>query len=161
LQRVERRWSQGPLQQSALRANLERLRQLDLPAVLEMFHPNRAETCSLALLSLDGDRAQVGILDETLEVGWQELDPLWTRQALVVWRDFDGVGADPVKAQPWLRDRLTRLGYWHDGNDVNASLSLFQKDAGLVVDGIFGAQTLLSLYGRGDEKRPHLRGGAS
>ena len=40
----------------------DELRRLDLPGVLEMFHPRKAETCSLLLLSLEGERALVYVL---------------------------------------------------------------------------------------------------
>ena len=41
------------LARTALRTHLEQLRPLDLPVVLEMFHPARRDTCFVALLRLD------------------------------------------------------------------------------------------------------------
>src|SRR5262249_41874175 len=39
LARVESLWDRSNLQRTGLRTNLEQIRRLDLPAVLEMFHP--------------------------------------------------------------------------------------------------------------------------
>ena len=45
------------LERTALRTHMDQVRRLDLPAVLEMFHPGRADTCYLALLRIEGDHA--------------------------------------------------------------------------------------------------------
>lgn len=154
-------WGQGPLERTVLRANADQLRRLDLPGVLEMFHPRRAETCSLALVSLEGERALVSIMGETLRVPWARVDSLWTRQAVLAWRDSDRVTADEARAEPWLRDRLSRLGYGREGLGLSDSVTLFQRDSGLVPDGVVGARTLMALYARGDQARPRLRKGPS
>jgi hypothetical protein len=159
--RVRELWGGDPLERTEIRANGEQLRRLDLPAVLEMFHPQRAETCSLALLGLEGDRALVWIMDESIQVAWADLDALWTRQAVVAWRDFDNVGETPARAQPWLRERLAELGYLGEGRSLAAALPLFQRDAGILIDGRLGGRTLMALYALGDRPRPHLRGGRS
>jgi general secretion pathway protein A len=159
--RLEEQWSAGPLERTALRANGDQLRRLDLPAALEMFHPRRAETCFLTLLSLDGEQAFVSIMGEALRVPWREVDALWTRNAVVAWRDFDGIGRGTAPAEPWLRDQLGRLGHLREGTSLSDGVASFQRDAGLVVDGVFGSRTLMALYARGDGKRPRLRGGAS
>jgi hypothetical protein len=127
-----------------------------------MFHPRRAETCSLALLSLDGDSALVSLLGETHRVPWSQVDALWTRQVTLTWRDSDRVGGNAAaSATPWLNERLARLGYRREGLGLNDSVTLFQRDLGLVVDGVVGARTLMALYARGDNPRPRLRRSAS
>ena len=126
-----------------------------------MFHPRRAETCSLLLLSLDGESALVSMMGETLQLPWSQVDALWTRQVTVGWRDFDKVGGDASRAEPWLRGRLQSLGYAKDGQGLSDSVTLFQRDVGLVMDGVVGARTLMALYARGEHARPRLRRSAS
>jgi general secretion pathway protein A len=159
--RLDELWGEGALERTPMRANAEQLRRLDLPGVLEMFHPRRAETCSLLLLSLDGERALVSVMGETLELPWPQVDALWTRQVTVAWRDFDKVGGDAARVEPWLRERLQILGYGKDGQGLSDSVTLFQRDVGLVTDGVVGARTLMALYARGEHARPRLRRSAS
>jgi murein L,D-transpeptidase YcbB/YkuD len=40
-------------------------------------------------------------------------------------------------------------------------VTLFQRDQGLVMDGVVGARTLMALYARGEHARPRLRRSAS
>jgi len=158
---VQERWGPGALQQTTLRSSAELLRGLDLPALLEVFDPARSDTCFVALVGLDGDDASVVAGDQRLTVRWQELDALWTRQAVVLWRDFDAVlgPTTPVASPEWTRERLRRLGYADD--DLLAGVMRFQRDAGLVPDGVAGSRTVMALYSRDDRSRPHLRGGTS
>jgi general secretion pathway protein A len=159
--RLHELWGEGPLERTSLRANADQLRRLDLPGVLEMFHPRRPESCSLLLLSLDGETALVSVMGETLQLPWSQVDALWTRQVTVAWRDFDKVGGDAARVEPWLRERLLALGYAKDGQGLSDSVTLFQRDQGLVMDGVVGARTLMALYARGEHARPRLRRSAS
>jgi len=88
-----------------------------------------------------------------------ELDRLWTRQAVFLWRDFDalGAGADAERTQAWARDRLSRMGYLQ-GTDLPAAVARFQRDTDLTADGRIGARTLMTLYSRGSYARPRLGG---
>jgi hypothetical protein len=56
LAQVEALWGGAPLERTALRSHMDQVRRLDLPVVLEMFHPSRRDTCYVALLRLDGDQ---------------------------------------------------------------------------------------------------------
>jgi hypothetical protein len=58
---VQGLWGPEPLERTSLRTHLDQLRRLDLPVVLEMFHPARRDTCFLALLSLDHGTASVSV----------------------------------------------------------------------------------------------------
>jgi hypothetical protein len=151
-------WHADGLRQTTLRVHLDQLRRFDLPVVLEMFHPARRDTCFLALLGLDGETALVGTGgDEPLRVALADLDRFWTRDAIFVWRDFDGVmGSDPAQAQAWARGALSRAGYHED--DAAQAIERFQRDLDLFPDGILGSRTLMALYGAGDWPRPHLVG---
>ena len=73
---------------------MDQVRRLDLPVVLEMFHPARTDTCYVALLQIQGGEALVATgSGPPLRVPLAEVDRLWTRQAVFLWRDFDALSA--------------------------------------------------------------------
>jgi general secretion pathway protein A len=155
-------WGPEPLERTALRTHLEQLRRLDLPAVLEMFHPTRRDTCYVALLRLEGDEAVVaGASGAPLRVAVSELDRWWTRQAIFFWRDYDLAQRDPGRTEAWARDALGRLGYLGQDADLTGAVARFQRDAHLAADGVVGNRTVMSLYLRGSYPRPRLSGGTS
>ena len=152
------------LERTNLRTHLDQVRLLNLPVILEMFHPARRDTCFVALVRLENGQAMIaqgsGAL---LPVSEQELDRLWTRQAVFLWRDFDSLGtrADSVRAAAWTAETLSRLGYVGADRDLTQAIARFQRDANLTADGLIGARTLMTLYSRGSYPRPRLSGGAS
>ena len=152
------------LERTNLRTHLDQVRLLNLPVILEMFHPARRDTCFVALVRLENGQAMIaqgsGAL---LPVSEQELDRLWTRQAVFLWRDFDSLGtrADSVRAAAWTAETLSRLGYVGADRDLTQAIARFQRDANLTADGLIGARTLMTLYCRGSYPRPRLSGGAS
>jgi len=159
---VQALWGNEPLEKTSLRTHLDQLRRLDLPAVLEMFHPTRRDTCYVALLRLEGDEAVVaGPKGAPLRVPVAEVDRWWTRQAIFLWRDFDLAQGDPARTAAWAREALGRLGYLGHDPDLPAAVARFQRDAQLTADGVLGSRTLMSLYTRGNYPRPRLTGGAS
>jgi general secretion pathway protein A len=159
LARVESLWDRSNLQRTGLRTNLEQIRRLDLPAVLEMFHPGRKDTCFVALVGLEGDTAIVTLGDRPpLRVPAAQLDQLWTREAIFLWPDEGRLLADPRKAEAWARDTLDRLGYMR-GPSLALALEEFQRDSQLIADGVVGTRTLMTLYSRGSDARPRLKSG--
>jgi general secretion pathway protein A len=163
LRQVEALWGGGALEQTPLRTHLGQVRRLDLPVVLEMFHPGRRDTCYLALLKLEPGGAVVSSGGPPQRVDLAELDRLWTRQALFLWRDFESLGAAPdaPRTAAWTRERLARLGYPGQEPDLAGAVARFQRDAELAVDGVIGSRTLMTLYSLGQYPRPRLQGGAS
>jgi general secretion pathway protein A len=161
LARVESLWDRPNLQRTGLRTNLEQIRRLDLPAVLEMFHPGRKDTCFLALVGLDGDTAIVTLGDRPpLRVPAAQLDQLWTREAIFLWPDEARLVGDQRKAEAWARDTLDRLGYTR-GPSLALALEEFQRESQLIADGVVGMRTLMTLYSRGSDARPRLKSGDS
>jgi general secretion pathway protein A len=164
LGQVRALWGGEALQRTVLRTHMDQVRRLDLPAVLEMFHPGRADTCYLALLRIEGDHALVSTgSGAPLRVPLAELDRLWTRQAVFLWKDFDALsgGDDPARTAAWARDNLSRMGYLRDDPDLPGAVARFQRDAELAPDGVIGARTLMTLYSRAQYPRPRLQGGTS
>jgi hypothetical protein len=156
-------WGSDALERTPLRTHMEQIRRINFPVVLEMFHPARRDTCYLALLHLDGDQAVVAVDGSPTRVPLAELDRLWTRQAVFLWRDFDALapGADPARTRAWVRQALVRLGYPAHDPDLALAVARFQQDADLAADGVIGARTLMTLYSRGEYPRPRLTGGTS
>jgi len=155
--RVTGLWGEARLERTSLRTHLDQIRRLDLPAVLEMFHPGRRDTCFLALLALDGEAAQVAVGGaEPLRVPTGDLDRFWTRDAVFLWPDPAGLQQDRARAEEWARGALLRLGY---GSDLSTAVGRFQRDAQLLADGVIGSRTLMTLYSLGPEPRPRLTSG--
>jgi len=156
-------WGGDPLERTAFRTHLDQIRSLDLPVVLEMFHPARRDTCALALLRIEGSEAVVTAGGTPLRVPLGEVDRFWTRQAVFLWRDFDSMvrARNPARTAAWARESLGRLGYLRDGADVPDAVTRFQHDAELAADGVIGSRTLMTLYSKGSYPRPRLIGGAS
>jgi general secretion pathway protein A len=164
LGQVRALWGGDALERTVLRTHMDQVRRLDLPAVLEMFHPGRSDTCYLALLRIDGDHAIVSTgSGAPLRVPLAEVDRLWTRQAVFLWKDFDALsgGGDPGRTEAWARDNLSRMGYLRGDPDLAGAVARFQRDAELAADGVIGARTLMTLYSRAQYPRPRLGGGAS
>ena len=152
--RVAALWGEARLERTSFRTHFDQVRRLDLPAVLELFHPGRRETCFVALLALDKDRAVVAVgNDPPFSVPVAELDRLWTREAVFLWRDPAGLQQDKARAEQWTREALSRLGY---GDDLGSAVGRFQQDAQLLADGVIGSRTLMTLYSLGRDPRPRL-----
>ena len=157
---VQEAWGRRVLSRTALRTHLGRLRALDLPVVLEMFHPSRRDTCFVALLGLDGRTATVGAADAPqLETPLDQVDELWTKDAVVWWPEPADVGRDDARREAWARRALSALGY--DEPELRAAVGRFQEAAGLVPDGVPGPRTRMALYALAPGERPRLvRSGA-
>ncbi len=160
---IQALWGPDPLERTPLRTHMDQVRRLNLPVVLEMFHPARRDTCYVALLRLDGDQAEIAVDGSPLRVPVAEVDRLWTRQAIFLWRDFDALtpAGDPERTNAWVRQALSRLGYASQEPDLALTVARFQQDADLAADGVIGARTLMTLYSRSQYPRPRLTGGAS
>jgi general secretion pathway protein A len=153
--RVEAAWGGGALSRTTLRTHLDQLRALDLPAVLEMFHPARRDTCFLALLRLDERAAVVAAGDAPeIEAPLSQIDALWTRDAVVWWPESAEMRADRGRREAWARQALSGLG--HAEPDVTVAVSRFQQSAHLVPDGLLGPRTRMALFALSPGPRARL-----
>jgi general secretion pathway protein A len=161
LARIEALWGEPPLERTSLRTHLDQVRRLDLPVVLELFHPLRRDTAFVALVGLEDRDAQVVVGDAPpLRVSAAALDRLWTRDAVFLWRDpgrLARLGESP-HARAFARAALERLGYAGPG-ELNEIVSRFQHDQDLLPDGVIGGRTLMVLCGAGSDPRPRLKAG--
>ena len=153
--RVEAVWGGGTLSRTTLRTHFELLRSFDLPAVLEMFHPSRRDTCFVALLRLDERSAVVaaGGAGE-LEVPLSQIDALWTRDAVLWWPEPAEMRTDRGRREAWARQALSGLG--HSEPEMATAVSRFQESAGLVPDGLLGPRTRIALFALSPGSRARL-----
>jgi general secretion pathway protein A len=158
LAQVQQLWGEGPLERTTFRTHMAQLRRLNLPVVLEMFHPARKDTCFLALVRLEGDEAVVAAGGPTTRIPVPELDRLWTRGALFLYRS-PGPAPGGEENRSWARGTLVSLGYAED--DLSQAVARFQRDSELEADGIIGSRTLLALSSQVDRSHPRLSGGES
>jgi general secretion pathway protein A len=152
--RIAAAWGSGPLSRATLRTHFGQLRALDLPAALEMFHPARRDTCFVALLRLGERSASVWVGDgPPIDAPLDQVDALWTRDAVVWWREPAASRTDP-KGEAWARPALAALG--HSDPELASAVSGFQQAVGLVPDGLLGPRTRMALFALTPGPRPRL-----
>ncbi|MGE5124845.1 MAG: ExeA family protein [Betaproteobacteria bacterium] len=157
---IGRVWQGRPLSRTTLRTHLGQLRALDLPAVLEMFHPSRRDTCFVALLGLGEHDALVAAGEEQTErVPLAQVESLWTRDAVLAWPEDDSLRDDPARQSAWARGVLAEQGYTEA--DLGAALRRFQGDVQLVSDGLLGPRTRMALFARATPEHPRLSTGGA
>ncbi len=155
--RVQAAWGVTRLARASLRTQLEQLRAFDLPAVLELSHPARRDTCFAALLRLDERAAVIAVGGEPeIEVPFAQLDGLWTQDAVVWWpQDEAGAGADAGRDA--AQQALLSLGFAEP--DLDAAVARFQHGTSLVADGRLGPRTRLAIFALSVQDRPRLSRG--
>jgi general secretion pathway protein A len=156
LSALARAWGGRELNHTALRTHLGQLRAFDLPAVLEMFHPSRRDTCFIALLELGERSARVAAGDAAESVPLSQVEALWTRDAVLAWPEDAAQRSDRASQAAWARGLLSSQGY-SDG-DFATAVRRFQVDAHLVSDGLLGPRTRMALFARTSAARPRLTG---
>lgn len=156
--RVEAAWEGARVERAPLRLETPLIRLLDLPVVLELLLPG-GQTRHVALVGLAGDSATLDLGDARRRVSWAALEVLWTRNAIVLWKDFESLALapDPGWATRWALDRLQAAGYSGPPGELAGPLARFQAEAGLVADGVLGPRTLMALYSRAGYPRPRLQ----
>lgn len=137
---------------------LERLRLLDLPAILELSVPQSRQR-RFAVLTALGDgrvRLRCGGVETTLTT--EEIADAWLGEAHLFWRDFESLS--PYLAPGSIGDEVTRLqhmlariGEYHGALSQSydqataEAIARFQRSRRLVADGIVGPLTKIALYG--------------
>ena len=141
------------------RGNINRIRALDLPSLLELRLGEAMTKRYVALLAFEGGYGKIAppLPDGSSLVPLGVLEPLWYGTAYVLWRDvWGGVTylAKGMKGEAVgdLQSSLKELGYYepkptgvYDGKTADA-VSAFQRDHFLDEDGILGPQTRIVLY---------------
>ncbi len=141
------------------RGNINRVRALNLPALLELRLGETMTKRYVALLNFEGDGCRISppLPDGASFVPWSVLEPLWYGTAYVVWRDVWGGRRYLAKGMKGgtvgeLQSSLKDLGYFDEqpsgvfDDRTMEAVSNFQRDHFLDEDGILGPQTRIVLY---------------
>jgi len=149
------------------RGGLDELRQLNLPAVLEM-RDGQGQSFHAALVGLDDKAATFAVGEESLAVAPAALATQWDGHYTLLWRKpplaskkmRPGDYGPDVK---WLGMQLAQLAGKADADPgllydvaLMRQVRQFQSDHGLVVDGTVGPQTMMRLSTLVDETVPKL-----
>jgi len=140
-----------------LNGNFKRLTNLNYPAILEVALPNSMGTKYLALTSVKGDHGVFGSVDK-LEMPLETINPLWTRKAIIFWKDFESLPEDKLakgyegKEVIWLQKNLRLLGFFmgreasHYGVKTEKAVRNFQRKNNIKDDGKFYTESKMLLY---------------
>jgi general secretion pathway protein A len=136
---------------------LESLIRLNRPAVLKLVN-EKGEDFFAALISIDGDRADIIIDDRKLKVSLTELKRWWRHVYTVFWQmppGYDGViqPGNQSKNTLWLDQQLALIqGRGAGRRDSSVydwalvkQVKQFQQSQGLMADGIVGPKTSIHL----------------
>ncbi len=135
---------------------LERLKNLNYPAFLEIALPNAQGTKYLSLVSVQGETGVFGSVDK-IEMPLSIIDSLWTRKAIILWKNFEnlpdslGMGYQGKEAI-WLQKNLRLLGYFQGreaplyGPKTAQAVMQLQRNNSIKDDGIFNTDSKLLLY---------------
>lgn len=140
-----------------LNGNFKRLTNLNYPAILEVALPNSMGTKYLALTQVNGERGVFGSVDK-LEMPLETINPLWTRKAIIFWKDFESLPVDKLetgyegKEVIWLQKNLRLLGFFMGrevaryGAKTQKAVRKFQRTNNIKDDGKFYTESKMLLY---------------
>lgn len=160
------------LQCARFQGNMDRIRSLNVPVVLEMRVGQNPEKRFVAILGMDETKAKIDppLRDGSEAVPAELLEKFWSGTAYVLWRD--PVGGEVFLREGmrgttvlWLQNSLRELGFY-DGKATGTfdpatvrAVRAFQAGHHLEEDGILGPQTRILLYHRlKASEMPHLSG---
>ncbi len=135
--------------------SLADLTKVNLPALLELENAGSGPRY-VAIVGYDA-RGFITNLDDQARLPISSLEPLWTGNVFVFWKDHGELGDDLKDGATgpgvlWLKSALTTLGYYkgspapdYDLN-LHVAVAAFQAAHGLDPDGIVGEQTKMLLY---------------
>lgn len=147
------------------RDEIEALRRLDMPAVLQLVD-RQGRQSHVALVQVRGKLAVLQLGNAVRSVPIPVLESQWTRHYTVVWRPpsaAQGVATPGGPPVPWLRERLAQLR----GEDamnlparlegrLKSALQEFQMLEGLPASGDADLRTLMHLASRTEPLAPSL-----
>lgn len=145
-----------------LPVNLDGLKRIDCPAILELSFPGKEGKRYAALIGFKGDKIAFGSQTATASVAIPvlvsipDLEKYWTGQTYIPWKNYLQL---PARLYPGSRGKQTRVlkqllreagihlqpGDNYDW-ETQAAVKIFQASYGLELDGIAGSKTMLVLY---------------
>ena len=150
--------------------NLDLLKRLDLPAILEFYPMDSTEPGYLTLSKTDGDKISFDVPKESaiIETIEDELNIYWSGVAYLLWKDFLSLsGTLPTRTNKdsiiTLKLLLHELGYrnveLNDNYDIwtRNAIEKIQTQYGILADGFVGPLTKIILYKtKGSFEMPRL-----
>lgn len=142
-------------------ANLGALLHLDRPAVLELTDQQGRPSAGL-LVAATKNTAVLRINGRDTTLTTAQLDKLWSGAAILLWRPPPGYNQlirpdSQGPAAEWLAERIAQLtGKSLAGNDLAQAVQEYQRNEGLLADGIAGPETLIHLNTSTGQPVPHL-----
>jgi len=136
----------------------ERLKSLNLPAILELYPPMSPAPVYLALIQINDDEIvfKSDIKGALVKIRENQLEGVWNGTAYIVWKNFMGItGTIPRDAPPEsviaLKMMLRDMGHAIDiqlgyGPVTRNIVGEIQKKYGLKPDGSVGPMTKIALY---------------
>jgi general secretion pathway protein A len=162
---------QNELDAHRVRADLELLAKLNVPAVLRMSVPGGVVPRYLTLSGIEGDQVTLrggGNADGLIRTRAHVLYARWTGEAYLFWKNFlNCQGTLPIQADReaviTLKMLLQDIGFeniqvtpYYD-EQVRDAVEAVQRRNGIKVDGIVGPVTKIVLYNeKKDLEIPHL-----
>ncbi len=153
-----------------IETNLDLLKRLDLPAILEFYPVNSEEPGYLTLSQTDGDKISFGLPRENkvIETTEDEINLYWSGVAYLPWKNYLSIsGTSPAGTNSdsiiTLKLLLKELGY--DKVELNGDYDLLtrrvieeiQTRYGIIADGFVGPLTKIILYkSKGSFDMPRL-----
>jgi len=150
--------------------NLDLLKRLDLPAILEFYPTDSEEPGYLTLSETDGDKVSFDIPNENkvIETNEDEMNLYWSGVAYLPWKNFLSIsGTLPTSTSEdsiiTLKLLLHDLGY--DNVELNGDYDIRTRNAikeiqtkyGILADGFVGPLTKIILYkSKGSFEMPRL-----
>ena len=150
--------------------NLDLLKRLDLPAILEFYPTDSEEPGYLTLSKTDGDKVSFDIPMENkvIETNEDEINLYWSGVAYLPWKNFLSIsGTLPMRTNKdsiiTLKLLLHELGY--DNVELNGDYDAQTRNAieeiqtkyGILADGFVGPLTKIILYkSKGSFEMPRL-----
>lgn len=160
--------SRRGLEYLEFRGNLNVLRVLDLPVILELDAGDGGGVHFAMVDRVDDSRVHVRLGKERLAVSHGALSEVWFGQGHMLWYDVDGLGGLLARGVSGtkvrrLHERLRAAGvYDGPGGDrfddaTEEAVVEFQRAVHLEADGKVGPMTMIALYGLAAADRvPHL-----
>jgi general secretion pathway protein A len=139
------------------RGNLNLIRKLNLPAIVEFPHADGSGIRYLAVTGMGGDEVQLSDGENAYSVPAAVMETTWNGRIHVLWKNyFNYTGVVPINSPGdvilSLKGHLKALGYPVGAMDATydivtrETIERIQAQHGLQVDGMVGPQTKIVLY---------------
>jgi general secretion pathway protein A len=139
------------------RGNLNLIRKLNLPAIVEFPQPDGSGVCYLAVTGMGDDAVQLSDGEKAFFVPAADMETTWNGRAHILWKNhFNYTGVVPINAPGEviliLKGHLKDLGFPVGAMDATydivtrETIERIQAQHGLQVDGMVGPQTKIVLY---------------